>query len=58
MFEPELIRLDAGPRLLFGAMVGDDMFIGEADSADGRTWACAAERTAPGAGRLLPGDGG
>ena len=43
MFEPELIRLDDGLRLLFGAMVGDDMFIGAADSADGRTWACAAD---------------
>jgi hypothetical protein len=43
MFEPELIKLDEGLRLLFGAMVGDDMVIGAADSADGRTWACAAD---------------
>jgi len=43
MFEPELVHLRDGLRLAFGAMVGDDMFIGAADSLDGRTWACAAE---------------
>jgi hypothetical protein len=43
MFEPELVRTDGGLRLLFGAMVDDDMFIGAADSPDGRTWTCAAE---------------
>jgi hypothetical protein len=43
MFEPELTRIGAGLRMLFGAMVDDDMFIGAIDSPDGRTWACAIE---------------
>ena len=43
MFEPELVRLDDGLRLLFGAMVGDDMLIGAADRIDDRTWTCAAD---------------
>lgn len=43
MFEPELVLADDGLRLLFGVMVGDDMFIGAAESADGRAWACATK---------------
>lgn len=43
MFEPELSRLDGGLRLLFGAIVEDDMLIGAVESGDGRAWACAAD---------------
>lgn len=45
MFEPELIEVATGFRLLFGVMVGDDMLLGAADSSDGRTWTCAIEGT-------------
>jgi hypothetical protein len=43
MFESDLWHVDDGFRLLFGVIVDNDMFIGAADSADGRTWTCAAD---------------
>lgn len=43
MFESDLMQLDDGFRMLFGVIVDDDMFIGAADSVDGRTWDCAAD---------------
>jgi hypothetical protein len=44
MFEPELVETDAGLRLYWGAMIGEDeMVIGAAESADGVTWSCALD---------------
>ena len=43
MFEPELVPIDAGYRLHFGAMLDgtDVMVIGQLASDDGTTWRCA-----------------